>query len=193
MKTAIFTSCVGAMFVAACLTTSTAYAGKSPQLDLLKKELRATTAAEIPAKAAQLVSQAKPETRATMAEDVVSAVFIVRPAAVIAAVSAIARANPDVAAVAAAQASALLPKKAAVIARAAADAAPAQMAGINAAVSKAASPTAAPASAAPVSVAALPPPTVGAPFTPYPGSPNEINRNNTIEVPPGGGRNYAGP
>jgi hypothetical protein len=182
MKNAFFTSCVGAIFFAACLTTSTAYAGKSPQLELFKKELRAVSAAEMPAKAAQLVSQAKPEARATTAENVVSAVFAVRPVALIAAVSAIARANPDVASVAAAKAATLQPKQSAAIALAAADAAPAQAGKINEAVSKAGAP-----------VGALPPPTVGPPFTPAPLTPTEINRGNTTEVPPGGGRNYAPP
>ena len=41
----------------------------------------------------------------------------------------------------------------------------------------------------------LPPPpsAVGAPFTPYSGNPVEINHATTLEVPPGGGRNYYGP
>lgn len=39
----------------------------------------------------------------------------------------------------------------------------------------------------------LPPPTVGAPFTQSSGSPTELNHNGTIELPPGGGRNYFGP
>jgi hypothetical protein len=179
MKTVFFTSCVGAILVAACLTTATAYAGKSSQLDLIKKELRAATAAEIPAKAAQLVAQAKPEARAATAEDVVTAVFAVRPVAMVAAVSAIARVNPDVAAVAAAKASTLLPKKAAAIARAAGDAAPAQVSQINAAVSKAVDSE----KTATATVAALPPPTVGPPFIPLIGTPDEIDRTDTSEVP----------
>jgi len=184
MKTAFFTSCVGAIVIAACLTTASAYAGKSTQLDVIKKELRAVTAVEVPAKAAQLVSQAKPETRATMAESVVSAVFAVRPTALVAVVGAISRANPEVAAVAAAKAAALLPKKAVVIARVAGEAAPAQVTQINAAVSKAT----APAKTETASVAALPPPTVGDPFTPFPGSPTYITRDDTTEVP-----NYGNP
>lgn len=43
------------------------------------------------------------------------------------------------------------------------------------------------------SVAAMPPPVVGPPFTPLPPTPTEINRTNSIEVPPGGGRDYSGP
>jgi hypothetical protein len=180
MKNAFLKSCVGAIFFAACLTTSTAYAGKSTQLELFKKELRAVSAGEVPATAAQLVSQAKRETRATTAENAVSAVFIVRPVALISAVSAIARANPEVAAVAAAQGAALLPKKAAAIASAAGDAAPAQVSQINAAVGQAAP---APEKTTATTVAALPPPTVGPPFTPLVGIPTEIDRTDTTEIP----------
>lgn len=40
---------------------------------------------------------------------------------------------------------------------------------------------------------ALAPPVVGPPFTPLPPTPTEINRTNSVEVPPGGGRDYSGP
>ncbi|MDW8309136.1 MAG: hypothetical protein RMK20_07155 [Verrucomicrobiales bacterium] len=43
------------------------------------------------------------------------------------------------------------------------------------------------------SVAALPPPTVGPPFTGIAPGPGEMNRTNTVEIPPGGGRFYSGP
>jgi hypothetical protein len=183
MKNAFLTSCVGAIFFAACLTTSTAFAGKSSQLELLKKELHAVSAAEMPAKAAQLVSQAKPEARGATAEDVVSAVFAVRPVALVAAVSAIARSNPEVAAVAAAKAAALLPKKASAIALAAADAAPAQVGNINEAVSKAVAPENTAIATPTVVKIPTPAPTPGPPFTPLPGTPTEIDRTDTGEVP----------
>jgi len=38
-----------------------------------------------------------------------------------------------------------------------------------------------------------PPPQLGPPFTPYSGTPIELNRNTTVEIPTGGGRNYFGP
>lgn len=37
------------------------------------------------------------------------------------------------------------------------------------------------------------PPQPGPPFTPYLGNPGQVNVTNTLEVPPGGGRNYFGP
>jgi hypothetical protein len=40
--------------------------------------------------------------------------------------------------------------------------------------------------------AALPPPSVGPPFTPLGGTPTELNRTNTGQIPPGGVR-YSSP
>ena len=258
---------VVALTLLAGLVLNVAVAGKSPQLDSIKKELRAGTTAEMPAKAAQIVKQATSDAAVSTTECVVTAVTEIRPAAVVSVVSAIARQNPEMASVAAAKAAALQPKEAAAIARAAAGAAPEQVAKIVYAVCKAVptrysqvavavaqvDPTAtkiiltavslavpsvrpfidrastgnpgasmgilmaqteglvqataqranitpetlitAPTSVASApSFAPLPPPTVGPPYQPLGGTPPPfVNRTNTLEVPPGGGRNYSGP
>ena len=266
MKTNYSNIRVSAVTILAGLVLNVAVAGKSPQFDSIKKELRAGATAEMPAKAAQIVKQAKADRAESTTEGVVTAVTEIRPAAVVAVVSAIARENPEMAAVAAAKAAALQPKEAPAIARAAVGAAPEQMAKIVYAVCKVvptrysqvavavaqvnpaatkeilaavtlAVPSLRPfvdrASAgnlgasmgylmaqteglvqatahganitpeqlitAPTSVASgpsfapLPPPTVGPPYQPIGGTPIVINRTNTVEVPPGGGRNYSGP
>ena len=258
-------SFASAVVTAACLSISNSWAGDVSQLDFAKKELRAAPVAEMPAKAAQLVSQAKANAEAT-AETVVTAAAQLRPAAIVAVVGAIARENAAVAPAAAAKAAALQPKEAVAIARAAAGAAKAQAARIVYAMCKAlpgkynviavavamvapeaskeivvavteavpglkpfvarastdtksasvasimgmteglvqqvaakANTTAenvitapALASGAPAYVP-LAPPSVGPPFTTPLGSPTEINRTSSAEVPPGGGRNYSGP
>lgn len=136
MKNAFFTNCVGGLVLVACLGTSPVFAGKTSSADLVKKDLKAVTPVEMPAKASQLVSQAKPDEREAMAEAVVTATHALRPVALIAVVSAVARDNPAVAPAAAAKAAALQPKEAAAIARAAASATPAQAAKIVYAVCK---------------------------------------------------------
>jgi hypothetical protein len=266
MKILTFRPCVALIAIAACFATHTAFASKASQLDLVKKELRAASAGEMPARATQLVSQAKTDAREATAETVIAAATDLRPVAAVCVVSAIARDNPAVAATAAAKAAALQSKQAAVFAGAAAGAAPGQAGKIVYAVCKAvpmkysavatavaqavpnaikevleavcaAVPALQPfverasagaegdsmssimgqteslvqataqaarttpervitsmttASAAPA-FAALPPPSVGPPFTPLSGSPAEITRINSVEVPPGGGRDYSGP
>jgi hypothetical protein len=243
------------------LSANLAFAAKTSPVDLAKKELRTVPTAELPAKAASLVAQAKPETAEATVETVVTAAVQLKSAAAVAVVSAIARQNAGLAATAAARAASLQPKEAALIARAAAGAAPAQAGKIVYAVCKAvptkytliatavaqavpaatneilaavnsAVPALKPfveratsrdqnqsvgvimahtdnllketAQAAKVSTETilasstpaygpLPPPQVGPPFTPYSGSPTELDHNASVEIPPGGGRNYFGP
>jgi hypothetical protein len=266
MKSAFFTNCVGGLVLAACLLTPPVLSAKSSPFDAIKSALKAATPVEMPARASQLVSQARMDEREAMAEAVIGATHAVRPVAVVAVVSAVSRDNPSVAPAAAAKAAALQPKDAAAIARAAASAAPGQAAKIVCAVcqsvpikysvvatavaqvapeadkeiiaavveavpglkpfverSRAAAPTSsvaaimgqtetlvrltaqaanttpekvitAPLLASGTPTFALPPPAPPAPpYHTYPGSPTELNVTNTIEIPPGGGRNYSGP
>lgn len=88
--------------------------------------LKAAPAAEIPAKAAQLVKQASANTRQATTIAVVKTAISMRPPTAELVVAAISKANPEMACVAAATAAILLPKQAASIAKAAAAAAPAQ-------------------------------------------------------------------
>src|SRR5689334_19856580 len=105
---------VAGIAVVSLLSAGASWAGNVSQLDLAKKDLRAAPVAEMPAKAAQLVSQAKADAEAT-AEVVVTAASQLRPAAIVAVIGAIAQANPTVAPAAAAKAAALQPKEAAAI------------------------------------------------------------------------------
>lgn len=114
------------------------FAEKVSSLDLTKKELRAVPAAEMPAQAAKLVSQAKADVAEATAENVVAAAVAVRPAAIVSVVSAIARQNPELAPAAAGKAASLKPKEVTNLARAAVGAAPAQAAKIAYALCKAA-------------------------------------------------------
>ncbi|MBI3852428.1 MAG: hypothetical protein HY298_19400 [Verrucomicrobia bacterium] len=275
MKLNSFTSLV-VVGTTLCFLGGPAFAGKTPQLDSFRKELKSVPVPEMGAKAARLVAEAKADVRESTALAVVSAAIELKPVAAIAVVSAISRENPDVAPATAARAAGLLPKDAAAIAKAAAGAAPAQAAKIVLAVCKAVpakyaavatavsqavpyaskeiveavttalpslkpfveradtnlagrsksvgsimaqteslvaytaqltgttsekiitSPTSnpillsgAPSPQGPV-LAALPPPTVGPPFTPLGGTPTELNRTNTGQIPPGGVR-YSSP
>jgi hypothetical protein len=94
-------------------------------------------AAELPAKAADLVLQAKPGDRQATTADVVKTAVRINPAAAPAIVGAIARAVPEMASVAAGVAAAEQPRQASAIAKAAAAAAPKQAAKIVAAVCRA--------------------------------------------------------
>lgn len=263
MKKTIFRASSMMLFTVLCLTANAAGTDKASSVSALKKELSAVAVPEMPAKAAQLVAQAKADALEATAEAVVTAAVNVRPAATVAVVSAIARENPAAAAVAAARAATLRPKDAAWIARAAAGAAPAQAGKIVFALCKAlpgqyaviatavaqvvpdaakeilqqvvaAVPALKPfvdrvsadskdasmgqimaqteslvqaaakaakttpekvvggETVAPVPANALPPPSVGPPFTPITGTPTETGRTNTVEIPPGGARDYSG-
>ena len=99
--------------------------------------LAAVPAAELPAKAADLVLHAKSRERQTTTINAVKAAMTLNPAATPALVGAIARAVPAMASVAAGTAAAEQPKQAAAIAKAAAAAAPAKAGQIVAAVCRA--------------------------------------------------------
>lgn len=121
------------MALGACL----AWASSSPQVSAARKALKAVPAVELPAKAAEMVAQAKPEDCDLAAAAVVTAALDVRPISTIAVVSAIARQTPAAAPMAAAKAALLQPKKLADITAAAASAAPKQAASIVEALCKA--------------------------------------------------------
>ena len=89
--------------VAAALTlgVSTLWAASSQEISNARKALRSVPALEVPAKAAQMVSQAKADECEATAATVVAAALDVRPAAAVAVVGAIARQVPDAAASAA--------------------------------------------------------------------------------------------
>lgn len=88
--------------------------------------LSGVSATDMPAKAAQLVSQADATTIKQTTIDVVKAAINMNPAAVELIVGAIAKSNPEMAGTAAATAAGLLPSQVVAIARAAASAAPKQ-------------------------------------------------------------------
>ena len=95
-----------------------------PKANLFKETLAAVPAAELPAKSADLVLQAKARARRTVTVNVVKAAVGINPAAAPAIVGAIARVVPEMASVAAGTAAAEQPKQASAIAKAAAAAAP---------------------------------------------------------------------
>ncbi len=92
----------------------------------LKDTLKSVPAAELPAKAADLVRNAKLSQRGEVTVNVVRAAVGMNPAAAPAIVGAIARAVPDMAALAAGTAAGEQPKQASAIARAHAADAPAR-------------------------------------------------------------------
>ena len=109
----------------------------APQTNPFNQILTAAPAAELPAKAADLVAQAKSRDRQTTTINVVKSAVGMNPAAAPAIVGAIARAVPDMAATAAGAAAAEQPKQAAAIAKAAAAAAPSKAGKIVVAVCRA--------------------------------------------------------
>jgi hypothetical protein len=113
------------------------FAKDTPEENPFPAKLSSVPAAELPAKAAQLVTDAKASDRKTTTIDVVKAALAINPAAAPAIVGAIARAVPDMAALAAATSAADQPKQAGAIAKAAAAAAPKMAAKIVAAVCRA--------------------------------------------------------
>ena len=127
---------IGALVLSlALLSTSSLVAaskGNSPS-----QSLAGVPAAEMPAKAAELVKAAKARDRRTATADIVNAAVDLNPAATPQVVGAIAKATPSMAPLAAGIAAAQLPKQASVIARAAAAAAPAEAGKIAAAVCRA--------------------------------------------------------
>jgi hypothetical protein len=120
-----------------CLAAISSFGKDAPKTNPFTKSLRAVPAAELPAKAADLVLQAKPSVQEPTTVDVVKSAVGINPAAAPAIVGAIARTVPEMAAVAAGAAAAEQPKQASAIAKAAAAAAPAQAAAIVTAVCRA--------------------------------------------------------
>jgi hypothetical protein len=109
----------------------------APKANPFKATLAVVPAAELPAKSADLVLQAKARARQTVTVNVVKAAVGINPAAAPAIVGAIARAVPDMASVAAGTAAAEQPKQASAIAKAAAAAAPSKAGEIVMAVCRA--------------------------------------------------------
>ena len=101
-------------------------AGDTPAANPYFGKLSAVSPAELPAKSAELVSQADSKTRLQTTVDVVKAAVGLNPAAAPAIVGTIAKSTPEMASAAAATAVALVPNQAIAIARAAAAAAPSQ-------------------------------------------------------------------
>lgn len=116
------------------LVACNSFGKDAPKANPFSKTLTAVPAAELPVKAADLVSQAKPAERQATTINVVKAAVGINPAAAPAIVGAIARAVPEMAAVAASTAAVEQPKQAAAIAKAAAAAAPVQAGAIAQAV-----------------------------------------------------------
>jgi hypothetical protein len=108
----------------AFLAAGNSFGKDVPQANSFNEVLAAVPAAEMPAKAADLILHARSRERQVTTVNVVKSAVGMNPAAAPAIVGAIARAVPDMASVAAGAAAALQPKQAAAIAKAAAAAAP---------------------------------------------------------------------
>jgi hypothetical protein len=134
MKTSKFTMSAAAVVLALTLT---ARAGDTPAANPFLPVLSTTTQAELPAKAADLVAQAKAKQQQQTTIDVVKAAVGLNPAAAAAIVGSIAQKTPAMAAIAASTAAGLVPNQAATIARVAAAAAPQQAGKIVEAVCRA--------------------------------------------------------
>jgi hypothetical protein len=105
-------------------------------VQVIKKAVATVPAAEVAAKAAQLISEASKADRQEVALTTLRAVASTRPAALVAVVAAMAKVAPDVSAVVAAEAAKLSSDQASEIAKAAVTSAPGQAAKIAAAVAK---------------------------------------------------------
>ena len=110
----------------AFMVASISFAEGTPKSNPFKPVLAAVPAAEMPAKAADLISHSKSRDRATTTVDVIVAAIAINPAAAPSIVGAVARSMSYMASVAAGTAAAEQPKQAAAIAKAAAAAAPSQ-------------------------------------------------------------------
>jgi len=124
-------------FSVALLATCNSFGKEAPKANPFNELLTAVPAAELPAKAADLVLHAKSRDRQAATINVVKAAVGINPAAAPAIVGAIARAVPDMAPVAAGTAAAEQPKQASAIAKAVAAVAPAKAGKIVAAVCRA--------------------------------------------------------
>jgi hypothetical protein len=125
------------MLSVALLVGGNALAKDAPRANPFDKVLIAVPAAELPAKVADLVLQAKPRDQQATTVNVVKSAVGLNPAAAPAIVGAIARAVPAMASVAAGAAAAEQPKQASAIAKAATAAAPSQAGAIVKAVCRA--------------------------------------------------------
>ena len=110
----------------ALVATAKLRAGDTPHANPFFGTLSTVSPAELPAKSAELVSQAGSKNRLETTADVVKAAVGLNPAAAAAIVGTIAKSTPDMASVAAATAVALVPNQAISIAHAAAAAAPSE-------------------------------------------------------------------
>jgi hypothetical protein len=119
------------------LVASVAFAKDATRTDPFRVALVAVPAAELPAKAADLVLDTKRQERAKETVGIVRAAVGINPAAAPAIVGAIARTEAEMAPIAAGTAAAEQPKQAAAIATAAAAAAPSQVGKIVMAVCRA--------------------------------------------------------
>jgi hypothetical protein len=142
--------------------------------------------AELPAKAAALVTEAKPADQPGHAVRAVQAVAKVSPASILTTVGAICRAAPATASAVAAAAARMQPEQAGAIAKVAAAAAPAHAAEVAQAVLPVTTPTASLAAGA--AGAGLKAPAAAPPHTPGGGSPGELEGQHSVETPPGGPR-----
>src|SRR5690242_6128933 len=120
-----------------CVGAWLALANDAIKPNPIKEALLSVPAPELPAKAAQLVREARPKEREEVTTTVILASVQVNPAASPAVVGAIARVAPEMAPKAAGLAASAQPKLAAAIARAAAASAPSMAGKIVKAVCKA--------------------------------------------------------
>src|SRR5437867_391848 len=120
-----------------CLGGVDSFAKDAPPATPLTETLASVSAAELPAKIAALVKEAKSRDRRTTTITVVKAAVGIRPAAALAIVGAVARAVPEMTPDAAGTAAAEQPKLVGMIAKAAAAAAPSQAGKIVVAVCRA--------------------------------------------------------
>jgi hypothetical protein len=120
-----------------CLGAFSSYAAALPTPNPFLETLNQVTAAEMPAKAAQLVAEAQAPDREARTTNVVKAAVGLNPAAAPVIVGTIATRVPDMASVAAGTAATEQPKQASAVASAAAAAAPSQAGKIVAAVCRA--------------------------------------------------------
>jgi hypothetical protein len=110
----------------ALVATAKLHAGDTAPANSFFGTLSTVSPAELPAKSAELVSQADSKNRLGTTADVVKAAVGLNPAAAAAIVGTIAQSTPEMASVAAATAVALVPNQAIAIAHAAAAAAPSE-------------------------------------------------------------------
>jgi len=213
------TANIVAITFALILGSGVAVAGdKSPTV---KEVLGNVPTAEVPAKAADLVSEAKAENRNAVAAEVVTTAIKSKPAATLAVVGAVCRKSPETAPIVAATAVKLQPKQARQIAQAAAAAAPSKATEIVKAVANVlprsshsevalavsqvapqsanallasipeSAPRVAPEPDAPVVANNIRPPTIGGPFVPISTTPTNVPSGGGVV--PEGGRDYSTP